>query len=64
MAYGVLLSTYLVNLVSLVKNSISQRNIWNNKQPSVDPWGTPKSISSKELKLEFILVLCFLNSYA
>ena len=35
--YGVLLSKYLANLVSLIKKNMSQRNILNNKQPSVDP---------------------------
>ena len=33
----------------------------NKIGPSIDPWGTPKSISSQELWAWFILVLCFLS---
>ena len=31
----------------------------NNKGPNIEPCGTPNSISSHELYVKFILVLCF-----
>ena len=33
----------------------------NNKDPKIDPCGTPNKISSQELLLSFIFVLFFLS---
>ena len=38
----------------------SARETLNKKGPSIDPWGTPKTISIHVLYELFIFVLCFL----
>ena len=39
----------------------SAKNLLNTNGPSIEPWGTPKSISNHVLYELFTLVLCFLS---
>ena len=36
----------------------SHKKIFNKRGPKIDPWGTPNKISSNELYVGFILILC------
>ena len=58
--YGVLLSPCCYRQFRSLRKNRSQKKMLNNKDPRMDPCGTPNKISSQGLYDKFTLVLWFL----